>query len=218
MSLFTIVSYPVVRLHVPVYWPGSDASGDIARQSQKFMCAIVSACMCKYACEFGWMSVCGKGAWQKHWWWHIFTSCSDGSVSSDRVSAGTKPLQSGLHEVSTRLRFRYCPSVRSRACVFVRSGCLCPLPSGLLSVTHVLPIQVTNALGMGGGGSLFTVATQISTSNPPARVFTRAQLAANGPIDLDPPSAPQLLTGRYDADILVFQIVIFTLSSLFRGS
>lgn len=40
---------------------------------------------------------------------------------------------------------------RVRACVYVRSGCLYPLPSGLLPVTHVLPIQVTNALGWGWG-------------------------------------------------------------------
>lgn len=66
------VSYPVVTLHVPVYWPGSDVSRENTRQSQKPMCALVSACMCKYACESVWISVCGKGAWQKHWWWHTF--------------------------------------------------------------------------------------------------------------------------------------------------
>lgn len=76
-----------------------------------------------------------------------FQSCLDISASLDHVSVRTKPLQSGLYEVSIRLCFCYCPLVRSRACVYVWSGCLCPLPSGLLPVTHVLPIQVTNALG-----------------------------------------------------------------------
>lgn len=127
-----------------------------------------------------------------------FQSCLDVSASLDPVSVRTKPLWSGLYEVSIRLPFCYCPLVRSRACVDVRAGCLCPLPSGLRPVTHVLPIQVTNALRE-GGGSLFTVATQISTSNPQL-VSTRAHLAANGPIDLDP---PQLPPGRHNADMLL---------------
>lgn len=65
-----------------------------------------------------------------------FQSCLDFSASLDQVSVRTKPLWSVLYEVSIRLRFCYCPLVRSRACMAVRSGCLCPLPSGLLPVTH----------------------------------------------------------------------------------
>lgn len=57
-----------------------------------------------------------------------FQSCLDVSASLDRVSARTKPLRSGLDEVSISLRFCYCPLVRAGACVYVRSGCLCPLP------------------------------------------------------------------------------------------
>lgn len=90
-----------------------------------------------------------------------FQSCLDLSASLDSLSLRTNPLQSGLYEVSIRLHFHYCTLVHSRVCVYVWSGCLCPLPSGLLPVTHVLPIQVTNALS---GGTLFSVANP--TSNP----------------------------------------------------
>lgn len=162
--------------------------------------------MCKCARESFWISVCeGKRGLTKALMVAHFQSCLDVSASLDRVSVRTNPLQSGLSEVPIRQRFCYCPLVRSCSCMHVRSGCLCPLPSGLLPVTHVLPIQVTNALE---GVSIHCSHSDLN-QQPPARVFTRAQLAANGPIDLDPSSATGAPQCWHVADIFVFQTALF---------
>lgn len=142
-----MVSYPVVTLPIPVYWPGSDANGNSTRQSQKPMCALVSACMCKYACESVWIS--GKRAGQKHWWWHTFRTAWKFLPLWIEFLWGQNLCGQGC------MRFLLdCLFVIVPWCVRVRA-CTCGQVAFVLSpqarpVTHVLPIQFANALREGG--------------------------------------------------------------------